>query len=408
MLAQRNAPTLLGVLAWLAPVLAIAVSAAVFIWFRPAGTGWWPLARVALAGAIGSFAVTHQLASGIGAGSAGSALPLAALAYWTMHLTLIAIVTAIGAVILYRSNQGAAFGAFALQFSAVLVALGALLFVAVGQTRNAANSMGGLVKAQALSRAYGVSISAKWPNQWSGDRTDWRLFTMIFQPPNGLRIEVPTNYSEAAVLDEGRRFKVRDPHSVVRRWNGDLGRMFLDSIGAKRPWRASWDSEKASLVWSAEWDMAGLTTNRFLDDTREMTRLAMGPLGEEAAAPSWFVIGEAVERALPADSELTFGLRWLETALLQSAKYYDGSKPIQKQRSSAEQLNRGWQQIARELRDMAANLATAPNKAAILREAKQLLERGGGKADEASNCRFLLSGSRRHGLLAVRYCERFL
>jgi hypothetical protein len=246
--------------------------------------------------------------------------------------------------------------------------------------------MSGEDKARRLSQAHGEKIGARFPGEWRDGHKNWTNFHIAFVAPNSIRLTSTVNYAEH-----------RRPSNVERhleKWNGDVGKAFLEFIGAKRPWRASWDGDH--LLWSVEIDMQGLSRNQFLNDTAEAARLYVGPMSGWAGTDTWWLFGDAMESAIEAggDSRQRFAMAWLETALGYAAMYYERAEVHEERLASLTRLRTE----ARRASD-----TTAVRK---LLDEVRAAEKGKQVAHGESGYAFLLNGSMRYVGLARSYAER--
>ncbi len=373
---------------WVAPPAAMAVSFALcFQWKIPGPLTWWLLVRLTLAAAAGVCVVTSVLAEKIEAGSGKPGVAMGMMVAIVLHLLATGCASVTGLVMLLRGgNAGSSLWMFVKQGAVVAALIAGFLLLAFFYYDRQTTGMSGEEKARRLSQAHGEKIGAKFPGEWREGRKNWTNFEIEFVAPNSIRLTSKVKYADQ-----------RRPSDVERhlaKWNGEVGAAFLEFIGARRPWRASWDGEH--LVWSVEIGMKGLSRNQFLNDTAEAARLYVGPMSGWAGTDTWWLFGDAMEHAIEAggDSRQRFALAWLEAALGHAAMYYE--------RAGVHEERLG------KLRQLQAEARRASDKTAMqrllgdVRTAEQWRQVAHGDSDYA----FLLNGSLRYVGLARSYAER--
>lgn len=373
---------------WVAPSAAMAVSFALcFQWKIPGPLTWWLLVRLTLAAAVGVCVMTNVLVERIEAGSGKPGLAMGMMVAIVLHLLATGCASVAGLVMLLRNaNTGSSLWTFVKQGVVVAAVIAGLLLLVSFVYDRQTNGMSGEDKARRLSQAHGEKIGAKFPGEWRGGHKNWTNFEITFVAPNSIRLTSAVNYAEH-----------RRPSDVERhleKWNGDVGKAFLEFIGAKRPWRASWDGEH--LVWSVEIDMQGLSRNQFLNDTAEAARLYVGPMSGWAGTDTWWLFGDAMESAIESggDSRQRFAVAWLETALGHAAMYYERAGVHEERLGKLRQL----QSLARGAAD-AGGVRRLLDEVRAIKKWKEIAHR-------ESDYAFLLNGSLRYVGLARSYAER--
>jgi hypothetical protein len=377
---------------WLAPSAATLISFWLSFHFKiPGPPTWWILVRLALAAAVGVCFTTSVLAEKIEAGSGRPGLAMGVMVAIGLHLIVIAFASLTGLVLLIRTGGSKPLWAFVKQGGiAAAVVVGLVLLISFAYDRQT-GSMSGDEKAQRLSRAHGDKIGAKFPGEWKDGHKNWNNFEITFIPPNSVRLTSKVKY--------GEHRKPRDIQRHLDKWNGDVGAAFLEFIGAKRPWRATWDptEEGGQLVWQADLDMQGLSKNQFLNDTAEAARLYIGPMSGWAGTDTWWLFGEAIDDAIEAEkasgSKAKFALAWLQTSLGHAAMYYERAK-VRPDR-------------LQQLKEIQTEARSNPDAAATKRLLARVREVEGWKhiAHAESDYAFLLNGSQKYLGLARAYAE---
>jgi hypothetical protein len=400
-LAGRNAAPdysfndTLSTLYWVGPSIAVVVSYTLCFQFKMPAPSWWLLVRFALAACVGVCFSTSALAEKIEAGSARSGLAMGIMVAIAIHWLVIGCMTVTGIIFLLRSGGAQPMWAFLKQggvAAAVITGLGLLVsFVSNRQTEG----MSGEEKARLLSRAHGEKIGAKFSGDWRGGRKNWTNFEISFVPPNSVRLTSTVKY--------GDHRKPGDVRRHLEKWNGDVGASFLEFIGAKRPWRATWDAATESLIWSVDIDMRGLTKSRFLNDTDEAARLYIGPLSGWAGSDTWWLFGEAIDAAVEVEkatgSRSKFALTWLDMALGQAAMYCE--------RAGFQGRLKALEELKAEAHRLGTSLSEAePAATRSLLEQVRAAESWKQIAHAESDFAFLLNGSLRYVGLARAYVER--
>lgn len=373
---------------WIAPSAAAVLSFGLCLqWRIPGPVTWWLLVRLTLAAAVGVCVVTNVLVERIEAGSGKPGLAMGMMVAIVLHLLVTGCAGVTGLVMLLRSGNatGSSLWTFAKQGAVVAAVIAALLLLVSFVYDRQTNGMSGEDKARRLSQAHGEKIGAKFPGEWRDGHKNWTNFEITFVAPNSVQLTSTVNY--------GEHRRPTDIERHLEKWNGDVGAAFLEFIGAKRPWRASWDGEH--LVWSVEIDMKGLSKNQFLNDTAEAARLYSGPMSGWAGTDTWWLFGDAMEEAIEAggSSRQRFAMAWLAAALGQAAMYYERAGV------HGERLG--------ELKRLQAETRRANDTAAMrkvldeVRAAERWKQVAHGESDYA----FLLNGSLRYVGLARSYAD---
>jgi hypothetical protein len=315
-------------------------------------------------------------------------------------LMVIGCASLTGLVLLIRSGGPQPLWAFLKQGAVVAgIVAGLVLLISFAHNRQT-EGMSGEDKARRLSQAHGDKIGAKFPGEWRNGHKDWTNFEITFVPPNQVRLTSTVKY--------GERRKPGDIQRHLEKWNGDVGAVFLEFIGAKRPWRATWDAanDGGRLVWQVDIDMRGLSTSQFLNDTAEAARLYIGPMSGWAGSDTWWLFGEAIDAAVEAETDSggsrhKFALTWLEVSLGQAAMYYERSG-VQQER--LRQLKEMQMETHKLLAAGTLDAAATRRLFATVRAAEGWRQIAHAESDYA----FLLNGSLRYVGLARTYAERGL
>jgi hypothetical protein len=372
---------------WLAPsAVAILVFVLCFQFRFPAPPSWGLLARIALASAVGVCFMTNAIVEKIDVpGSAKSGLGTGFMVAVMLHLMVIGAATLYGIVVLFKTGGIQPFWSF-LKYAGIAVAVVAALLYAVSFAFDRqTEGLSGEDKARRLSQAHGQKIGAKFPGEWRDGRKNWTNLEIQYVAPNSVRLTTTVKY--------GEHRRPSDPERHLAEWNGDVGASFLEFIGAKRKWQASWpeDGDTTSLIWSVDIDMKGLSKNQFLNDTAEAARLYIGPMSGWAGNDTWWLFGDAIEEAIQSGSTRhEFALTWLGKALGHAAMYYERAK------THPERLE--------QIKSVQSKVHTLP--AIQLFKQVRVIEDWKHLKHADTDYAFLLNGSQRYIGLARQYAEK--